>query len=310
MAGCAIHPLPENVTGIPTHLIVAKIRCEAREAIKDNLVQWLEALPQFPADQKLGFDIAQGRPLDDFSDRLFSRPVAAIVKKFEDSAIAYDFTFDMTETNNLDATVDILRPIPVLNTFTSAFSGGVDRTRQNQRVFTVTDTFIGLLSKTKPDYCARFGTVDANYMYPITGRVGIGEMVHDFVVMSLFDGLAGDPTKKGPPTTADTLTFTTKITGSAAPKIVLAPAGSALQVADASFTASASRTDIHKLIVGLSLPAAPDPAAKKPAVTTVNGIFVTVVGTPAEISAANAVNQVYFRQGVSRSGDVIVIPAP
>ena len=30
VAGCAIHPLPENVTGVSTDKIVRKIRCEAR----------------------------------------------------------------------------------------------------------------------------------------------------------------------------------------------------------------------------------------------------------------------------------------
>src|SRR5947209_1020231 len=35
LAACAIHPLPEHVTGQPTYHIVQKIRCEAREALID-----------------------------------------------------------------------------------------------------------------------------------------------------------------------------------------------------------------------------------------------------------------------------------
>ena len=34
-SGCAIHPLPENVTGVSTTHIVHRIRCEARDAVLD-----------------------------------------------------------------------------------------------------------------------------------------------------------------------------------------------------------------------------------------------------------------------------------
>jgi hypothetical protein len=33
LAGCAIHPLPENVTGVTTEMIAKKIRCEASQAV-------------------------------------------------------------------------------------------------------------------------------------------------------------------------------------------------------------------------------------------------------------------------------------
>jgi hypothetical protein len=33
LGGCAIHPLPENVTGVKTTRIVDRIRCEARDAV-------------------------------------------------------------------------------------------------------------------------------------------------------------------------------------------------------------------------------------------------------------------------------------
>ena len=35
LGGCAIHPLPENVTGVKTAGIVHRIRCEARSAVLD-----------------------------------------------------------------------------------------------------------------------------------------------------------------------------------------------------------------------------------------------------------------------------------
>ena len=41
LAGCAIHPLPDDVTGVSTYNIVRQIRCEARQAVFEYAVQWL-----------------------------------------------------------------------------------------------------------------------------------------------------------------------------------------------------------------------------------------------------------------------------
>ncbi len=39
LAGCAIRPLPEQVTGITTFNIVKQIRCETREAVFDTFIK-------------------------------------------------------------------------------------------------------------------------------------------------------------------------------------------------------------------------------------------------------------------------------
>ncbi len=51
VSGCAIHPLPEDVSGVPTYVIVRQIRCEARQAIIENAIGWLgsAALTACPA---------------------------------------------------------------------------------------------------------------------------------------------------------------------------------------------------------------------------------------------------------------------
>ena len=41
LAGCAIHPLPEDVTGVDTYTIVRQIRCETRQAVIDFALRWL-----------------------------------------------------------------------------------------------------------------------------------------------------------------------------------------------------------------------------------------------------------------------------
>jgi hypothetical protein len=92
MTSCAIHPLPEDFTGIPTDMIVRKIRCEARSGIKSNLTQWLKKVPNAPAVNRIGVEFENGaRPLDTFSADLFQGPVRTIIETFQDTAIGFDF---------------------------------------------------------------------------------------------------------------------------------------------------------------------------------------------------------------------------
>ena len=47
-SGCSIHPLQQDVTGVPTHVLVQYIRCETRLAIQDKAIELLtkEKSPQ------------------------------------------------------------------------------------------------------------------------------------------------------------------------------------------------------------------------------------------------------------------------
>ena len=111
ISGCSVHPLPDDVTGVPTDTIVRKTRCEARDAIKKSLVDWLLAYPAGSWQRQLGDAFNSGtRPLQTFDLTLFRGSEKEIVRTFEDTAIAYDFTLDITETNDFDATVDLLKP--------------------------------------------------------------------------------------------------------------------------------------------------------------------------------------------------------
>ena len=313
MTACALHPLPEDFTGVPTDMIVRKIRCETRGSIKSNLTQWLQKVPNDPATNTMGVEFDKGaRPLNTFTADLFHGPVKAIVQKFQDTAIGYDFTFDMTETNNLDATLDLVqvfrRAIGM-----AALSGGIDRMRENIRTFTITDSFIDLLRDIKEDYCSQLA-FEKDYMYPITGTIGVGEMIHTFVDLALFENLSGN--KGGPPTMGDTITFTTKLSGSATPKIVFTPVGSGFHAVDASLTAAASRTDAHKVIVSLALPppspptltgTSPTPPPTGATGTQMqSGLFVTAVGTPAQLLAAQTIQQIILRFELGKPCAVVV----
>jgi hypothetical protein len=307
-AGCAIHPLPEDVTGLRTHEIVQKIRCEARGAVRDNLVRWLKTLDD-PAMQRLAADNESGaRPVNTLNDRLFRGSVRDIVRKFENSAIAYNFTFDMTELNNFDPTIDFIKTL-TNGSKTLGISAGLDRSRENIRTFTITDTFLHLLTDIKEGYCSQL-VGGKNYLYPVTGNIGIDEMIRTFVELALFDNLSTDPTKSGPPTLSDQIMFTTLISGSVTPKIVLMPVTAAWQLADASFTATATRKDVHTVTVGLALE--PPPAVTAAAAThRLRGFLVNAKSTTgAEYLAVHAVEQTILRFQLGRPSGTVILPTP
>jgi hypothetical protein len=301
LTGCAIHPLPEDVTGGTTEMIAKKIRCEARQAVLDNMADYLIEWGDSDATKRIGAEFKdKTRPLSSFKDSLFHGYVKDVIQKFEHSAIAYNFTLDMTETNNLDATVDLSWPF-AHGAGTAGIGAGVDRTRENIRTFTLTDTFLGL---TKVTYCDGTGVSGKNYMYPMTGTIGVYEMIHTFAYLAVLSNLSGS--NGGPPTMGDTIIFTTKLQGSAVPKLVFSPV-KALQVADASLNASASRADQHKLIVGLALPGKTAAAAKTTSSAQVGFLVHTSsTATDAEIAAAKTIEQVIIRFELARPGAVIV----
>jgi len=65
----------------------------------------------------------------------------------------------------------------------------------------VTDTFGGLIRDVGKDYCNKNIMGDAKLRLSITGRIGIENMVHDFINMTLFANLQGKHGRRqGPPT--------------------------------------------------------------------------------------------------------------
>src|SRR5438552_495057 len=85
-AGCAIHPLPEQVTGVDTPHIVRQIRCETREAVKSTLLDFLafigsglfaglpEGVRDPVADHLVALYEQQPELMDGFNSSLFPGP--------------------------------------------------------------------------------------------------------------------------------------------------------------------------------------------------------------------------------------------
>jgi hypothetical protein len=266
LAGCAIRPLPEDVSGVSTPVIVKQVRCETREAVKDLALSWLTADANLESghvdarSRAIGFEFREGRrPIQQFEAKLFRGHVRDILETFLPTGVAYTFDLEMTEENNFGTEINLLKPFTNSN-LTFGIKASANRSRKNERIFTLTDSFSGLL--TLPDhYCsgASIGRsynhlVPPNYIYPITGNIGVKGFMVDFINMTIFDNLGGPKDKPdGPPTLVDALEFQTVVSGSVSPKIAFTQVVPGLQVTDASLTGEAIRTDLHKITMGLAI---------------------------------------------------------
>jgi hypothetical protein len=333
-AGCAIHPVPENVTGVDTEDIVRQIRCEARDALVDIIKLKLKELSEqgsATAQELLQEYERNPDAVEDFHWRLFPgqgyTQVQRFIKLFAEAAIAYSFDLQMTENNDLTTDINLVNPLAAPK-LTLAINAGALRRRTNQRVFTSVDTFGFLVAQLNrrnaynERYCNK-RIVIKNYIYPIAGRVGVAKTIGTFINLTVVGALGGPATQqgKGPPTMVDKLTFTTTVNGSATPKVEFAPVGDRLQLANASLKASADRSDRHEVTIGLALEGigldelaaarryAFSPSRGRGLLSSQerNGFYqgsrVSGGGTPAEQRAVKAIDEV-------KRGEVQLIPPP
>ena len=285
LEGCAIHPLPENVTPFDTNNIVFHIRCEARGAAKAATIKYLlnPNQPFSEATREEGRKLRDGGRFEDLDFKTLDPLPRFFLTKYEATAIAYDFTFDITEDNAIGGTTNFLSQL-TNGTFGLAAGVATDRQRETIRNFRIADTFGGLR---RLSGCDGPDTITAgNYVYPITGKVGLEEMVMTFVNLNEHENLAPPksaalenantafaaataPTpskksaKKAAPAAdsakvsvlADTFNFTTMITGTLTPTLTITPVAhlSRLNLTQATLPMSASRKDVHKLVVALSV---------------------------------------------------------
>jgi hypothetical protein len=292
LGACSIHPLPENVTGNNTSAIVRKIRCEARDAVIQTALRYLER-------EGFEYDESGLRALN-LKKLPFKKRVQDNLKLFAQTGIVYSFTLQGTESGGLSTTADIVKPLTHgTGTLTPTLSNTLSR--DNIRAFTISDNFRSLVQDVKDSYC-NFDPPGPNYEYPITGRIGIDEMIKTFISLTLFGDLGGPqdvtkigpPKALGPPTMVDTITFITTLSAGFTPKMVLSPVGKSWQLMDATFPLSAARTDKHAVIVGLALPAAQ--TSQPHAMNALTSLYITTSpNSSGEAVAAQAVAQQILR---------------
>ena len=172
LVGCAIHPLPEDYSGVPTSHIVRQIRCETREAVIDFIIGFLTKNPNkvdLPS-QRIGEQYLKDRSdirnfhLDKLSG--YAKYVVGLIWK---TGVADNYNLEMTENNNNDGSIDFLGGIPTSGRFLGATSK-LDLQRQNTRIFTTTDTLGKLVSDIDPRYCFDPYIAEPNIIYPLTGK--------------------------------------------------------------------------------------------------------------------------------------------
>jgi hypothetical protein len=249
LAGCSTHPVQQDVTGLRTVNIVNHLRCETRLGIQDTAITLLIGENGGVTTPFIGELIATRGDIWNFDPaRKLNRKEQDFYYRYILTGIAYDFSFDVTEENGAGFSADPIRLITG-GTAGVALGASGDFRRNNLRHFIVSETFQDLLLnkelKCSPEY------LSPNFVYPIAGSIGLKELISTFVELNEVKRLAVD--KASSKVFADTLTFTTTVSGSATPHVIVAPVGNRWGLASpATIGGSASRVDKHMLIVGLS----------------------------------------------------------
>jgi hypothetical protein len=250
LGGCAIHPVQQDVTGFPTKEIVRRIRCETRMAIEDKAIELLSKLDgrsrslaeQLAKDRSI---FARFNPLT-----LATKDEQEFYSRYINTAVAYEFSFDIAEDNRAALLAD---PVRLITNGTAGITIGAssDFNRSNIRRFALVDTFKELLQDPKLE--CEVGYKPQNFVYPIAGTVGMAGLISTFIDVNEHKFLA-KASDKDPSVFGDTMKFTTTLVGAAAPHVELSPIGNNWGLASPTNVGlSASRTDVHQLTVGLSM---------------------------------------------------------
>jgi hypothetical protein len=172
-------PAATQPTSTPSYIFLRQVRCETRQAIIENAVGWLTSKQNQiegkvdPASRAIGIGFMNGRPIQEFSPKLFKGRTHDIVAAIYDFGVAYTFTL-----------------------FTK---GGLDRKREGERLFTGSDSFSGLIHL-PDDYCM---DPVGNYNYVVPEKfIGVKRLVQEFIELSLFGNVRDT---KGPPTLVNQL---------------------------------------------------------------------------------------------------------
>jgi hypothetical protein len=294
-SGCSIHPVQQDVTGVPPVEIIRHIRCETRLAIQDKAIELLFAYRNGQYEPSINLAKAlqaqRGQVWKFDPGVLTTQEERAFYDRYIQTGIAYDFTLDITEENRGAFLADPVRLI------TNGAAGiGLNATgdfsRNNARRFIMSDTFAKLLIDQNL-YCD--GDRPSNFAYPIAGRIGIRELISTFVDLNENQSLQALDSGNSR-VFADTMTFLTTLTGSVSPHVEIAPLGNRWGLASpTSFAAFAQRIDKHMVIIGLSMAASKRTGvALLPVLPLAAGrsaLQKSSVASPTEQSALDAVRQ-------------------
>lgn len=242
LAACSIHPVPENFSRATTSAIVQKVRCEARQALVDHLLGEMDRSIDEPT-RRISNDLRHGRmSFAKFNPAVTEPSVSAQVEKFRRAALAYNFIFKISESNDASGGASFDLPFTG-GIFTIGIKAGAEKDRTNERSVKLADTFEKLVVDLE-ESCAAHTPHGPNFAYPITGDIGLSETIGTFIRIANAEQVANVSEYY------DELTFVTKLFGEIKPSVKISkivPKKLFLKNADATF--AADRIDSHKLRV-------------------------------------------------------------
>lgn len=302
LAGCSIRPLPQDVTApkYDTYGIVKRVRCEMRDAItryairsllRRNLAKEAEEAAKPGGMAWLNAHRAQ-----------LPQDMQAVLNRYDGAMVTYDFTFDITENNNVIGGVSFGRVFS-RNTLGIGIAGESLRERHNTRTFRSSDNFQKLTVNVTDQFCSEpsndprrptWSTQElrqaTDFIYPITGSLNLFEMVGAFLDLYQSNNLTGKD--KDPPALSDNVQFDTKWSGGINPSFEISPLGRNLELSKAGFTATGIREDKHSVIIVLTLPPEDDPPKSARATAAQQSTAQTLIERQRAIKFENSVSSI------------------
>jgi hypothetical protein len=266
LAGCSLYPIPDDVSPFSTEKIVRYGRCEMRSAILVHINGG--TIPSEFVEDEIIEQIKSAKKKEK-EKRPLSKPEVRLLRLAK-VAVVYSFDFNITEHNRTAADVGFRLPW-LANVADAGAAGALDLTRQGTRVFGAEFSWEDLIADT--ELCAEPWRRSVNFVYPITGTIGVGRVVETFINI---DGQGGAKDNF-----VDTLTFTTLASGGADASVKLEPVPNQFRLVSATAAASSSRLDIHKLTLSLAFPR-PDAPQPNKGVTRVDGDLNAPFTRPAD----------------------------
>lgn len=285
LSGCATHPIPYDMTGERILSIVRNIRCEVYDVLRQRVIKVLRE-SKVPKSLALADRLAKGEfQLRNLDAEQMDVKSAIRIQRFAGSAIKMDFEFQITENN--DNSVDGNFKVPFTkDSFSLGIKAGNKQTREGHRNFAINDNFNKLVDRV---HCDRQFYQQPVPGYPITGNIGLAEVIGTFIdlakegentIVVAKDGTYTSFDSKKPQATtldtySDTITFTTKVSGTITPTLTLAPVSNKFKLTSLSGIFGSDRTDIHKVLVTLILPK-PEPKTTDLKIKLKDNVVLTI----------------------------------
>lgn len=164
-------------------------------------------------------------------------------------AVGFDFVFTIQEDANANAgTLKFFNPVSG-GGFKLDFDAGTSASRKNTRSFRVVDRLHNFAKEPGCDEASQ----RANFAYPITGRIGLDEIVTTFAKLR---SMTGFEELKDPASglMSDKLEFTTKFTAGVAPNLTITDGKvGSLELTNWALDAGLGRDDMHQVTIVIAV---------------------------------------------------------